>query len=70
MSSRGTGRHAYAKRYRVDRYSAYDDLAALGCQLPTRTELGETPTSVVRQRTDLAKLRRELLDEIRPHCLS
>jgi hypothetical protein len=26
--------NAYAKRYGVDRYTAYDDLIALGCELP------------------------------------
>ena len=29
---------AYAKRYGVDKYTAYEDLTAIGCSLPTAAE--------------------------------
>ena len=44
---------AYAKRYGVDRYAAYDDLTALGCQLPAAAQQwAQRPPSTPRPRPE------------------
>jgi hypothetical protein len=46
---------AYARRYGVDRFTAYDDLTALGFRLPAAAQQwAQRPAATPRRRADLA----------------